>query len=166
MYADALLTTNQIQEALSGAYLQAIAARLGYTATKPVPDMAGIDFHIGAGGELNPQIDVQLKSTFNATFSAPTFNYVMEVSAYHKLRKPCVNPRILVLYIMPPDESLWLDTNADRLKMRHCCFWKSLAGAPDTSNSSNITISMDATKTFDAFNLHAMMQRVRLSQPI
>ncbi len=53
-------------EALSRAYVSAIAAHAGYTVGRPEPDRDSVDLSLSAGGAMRPQIDIQLKATTTA----------------------------------------------------------------------------------------------------
>jgi hypothetical protein len=47
----------------------------------------------------------------------------MEVKTYDDLRDPGVGcPRILVLLVMPEDESAWTEQSEDHLLIRKCAF--------------------------------------------
>ena len=63
MAPDALLSGNDREEALSWAYVRAVAAFAGYTLSAPDYDRDGIDLRIHAGGELSPSVGLQLKAT-------------------------------------------------------------------------------------------------------
>ena len=58
---DQPLTEADQKEALSRAYVAAVAARAGYTTTTTNPDRDGIDLRIQASGRFRPALDVQLK---------------------------------------------------------------------------------------------------------
>ena len=62
---DALLTSNDEEEALSRVYVQAVAARAGYVTSKCDLDRDGVDLRIHAGGDMRPALDLQLKATIN-----------------------------------------------------------------------------------------------------
>ncbi len=62
---DSLLASTDIEEALSRVYVQAVAARAGYTTADYSQDRDGIDMLIRAGGKMRPAIDIQLKATIN-----------------------------------------------------------------------------------------------------
>ena len=62
---DSLLASTDIEEALSRVYVQAVAARAGYTTADYSRDRDGIDILIRAGGKMRPAIDIQLKATIN-----------------------------------------------------------------------------------------------------
>jgi hypothetical protein len=65
MTQDRLLETTDREEALSRAYLHAVAAGAGYAVATSDFDRDGIDCEIKAGGRMRPSLGVQLKATIN-----------------------------------------------------------------------------------------------------
>jgi hypothetical protein len=63
--SDALLSTQDRQEALSRAYAHAIAAGAGYVTYVPDYDRDSIDLGFIAAGKMRPNLHVQLKATIN-----------------------------------------------------------------------------------------------------
>ena len=55
---DSLLASTDIEEALSRVYVQAVAARAGYTTADYSQDRDGIDILIRAGGTVRPALDI------------------------------------------------------------------------------------------------------------
>src|SRR5262245_22228853 len=128
-----MLPVNQRQEALSRAYVRAVAAQAGLTCGDLTQDY-GIDMFLRtvpvAGNrytDVGDQLDLQLKSTTRAGVTVTEVIHDLEVRAYDALRvvtRGC--PRILVLLVLPGDETLWLTQSADELILRRCAFWASL----------------------------------------
>ena len=75
---DQLLPTTDIEEALSEAYVHAVAAAAGYVVSKKNFDRDGVDVTFEAGDAQRPKIDAQLKATIN-----------LPVSDRDILRYPC-----------------------------------------------------------------------------
>jgi len=106
-----MMTRNHRQEAMSRAYVHAVAARAGVMCSRPDPDY-GIDLslrEVEARGkrlwDTGIQIDVQLKSTTRATLSATEVGYDMAPEACNTLCRVAGGvPRILVLVLLPDDE--------------------------------------------------------------
>ena len=63
MSPDALLSVRDREEALSRAYVRAVAGFAGYVVSEADFDRDGIDLRIHAGGDFNPAIGLQLKAT-------------------------------------------------------------------------------------------------------
>src|SRR4051794_13414078 len=114
------MTRNQRQEALSRAYVQAIAARAGLGHTPRANDY-GIDLSlhevIRRGSrycESGTVLDVQVKSTTRASRDATAVRYDLEVKSYDDLRDPeARNPRILVVVVFPKDPAEWLSQSEE-----------------------------------------------------
>jgi hypothetical protein len=107
-----MVPQSQRQEALSRAYVRAVAALAGVTCTDLVQDF-GADMilrHVAQEEHKylddGPQVDLQLKSTTRADVQEAEVSYDLEVRAYHWLRQRQVyRPRILVLMVLPEDEA-------------------------------------------------------------
>ena len=65
MVSDALLNSDGRKEALSKAYVHAVAAGAGYTTAVYDYDRNKSDILVQAGGYLSPAIGLQLKATTN-----------------------------------------------------------------------------------------------------
>jgi hypothetical protein len=163
-----MLTQSHQQEALSRAYVQAIAARAGMTFSLPSNDY-GIDLTLneievrGARwGESGHKLDVQAKSTTKAHVRKTGIKYNMEVQAYEDLRVLQTGcPRILVLLVLPQDERKWCEQTEDKLVLRRCAYWLSLRGLPRTSNRKTVQVAIPKTQVFSAAALRAMMKRIK-----
>jgi hypothetical protein len=161
-----LISQQQRQEDLSLAYLLAVVARSGMTFDPPKRDF-GIDGTISPiasrRGRLIPsgvKLDIQLKSSVNATVEDQYVSYALEVRAYEILRNddPRIGtPRILVLFLLPNDEGEWLDQDEEPLIMRKCAYWISLKGHPPTTNQKSITIRIPRKNLFGVDKLRGIM---------
>ena len=60
---DVILASTDRQEALSRAYVAAVAASAGYTLAVQDFDRDGVDVQVRAGGTMRPSLDIQLKAT-------------------------------------------------------------------------------------------------------
>jgi hypothetical protein len=110
-----MMTQGHRQEALSRAYVRAVAALAGLTVSEPENDY-GIDMSLRAitirGGrhrDVGPQLTLQLRSTTRADVGEAHIAYDLGVVNYDDLRDDS-DParRILVVLVMPEDEALWL----------------------------------------------------------
>ena len=92
---DSLLASTDIEEALSRVYVQAVAARAGYTTADYSQDRDGIDMLIRAGGKMRPAIDIQLKATINLGNPSRGFShYPLRSENYNLLCGPSQTPRL------------------------------------------------------------------------
>ena len=112
-----MLPRNMRQEALSRAYVRAIAAQAGVVCVDATQDF-GIDLYLRAVtfqdrrySDIGPELDVQLKSATRAEMGDTEVIYDLEVRSDNLLREDLVPgwPRILVLLVLPEDEAQWLE---------------------------------------------------------
>jgi len=160
-----MLPTNLIQEALSRAYVQAVAARAGVVCRSIESDF-GFDLILRAVLQHDhqylddgPQLDIQLKSSTRVEVRGTEILYDLEVRAYNLLRRGNPqNPRILVLLVLPDEESLWLGQSADELILRRCAYWMSLRNATPTENVATVRITIPRA---NIFSVEAVWQLLR-----
>jgi hypothetical protein len=164
-----MLPRNQRQEALSRAYVRAVAARAGVICVDCTQDF-GIDMFLRAvtirnGGyfDTGPQLDLQLKSTTRAEVRDAQVIHDLEVRAYNVLRQAVVGltPRILVLLVLPEDESQWTTQTVDELILRRCAYWLSLRGAEPTTAQTTIRITVPRMQVFSAEAIEVLMSRLQ-----
>src|SRR5262249_55562241 len=163
-----LLPKPHRMEALSRAYIFALAARCGLTCNPRGMDL-GIDLCLNEVNvignrysEAGVQLDVQLRSTAAATVGAPEVTYDLDVRTYEDLREVRVRvPRVLVLYVFPEDETDWLSWSEDQLILRRSAYWISLVGRPAVDNIRTIRLSIPRTNQFSVEGLQAIMSRLR-----
>jgi hypothetical protein len=168
-----LLIRNHRQEALTRAYVQAIAALAGMSYSVPSNDY-GIDQTINdieARGrrrsESGYRLDVQAKSTTLARITTTGIRYSMEVQAYDDLRVPRAGcPRVLVVLILPLEEQDWCSQTIDNLIVRRCAYWLSLRGWKPTSNRKTIQVTIPHANVFSAAALQALMTRIKAGEAI
>jgi len=157
------------QEALSRAYLRAVAARAGVLCGTTEQDV-GIDVFLrdvtvrdGQYQDTGPQLDVQLKSTTRVEFRDNELVYDLEVRAYNLLRESAVaaNPRLLVLLVLPEDEAEWVAQSPEELILRRCAYWRSLRGAEPTAAHTTQRIAIPRSNIFSPEALRGLMDSLR-----
>ena len=163
MTADTLLTDAHREDALSRAYVRAVAGFAGYTVSEEDFDRDGIDLRIHAGGDLGPSIGLQLKATVNLgnVQSDGCYRYDVPVKNYDRLIKPFQVPRYLVVLGLPIDATDWLTVSADQLVMRRCVYWVSLLGRSESNNQASVRVSIPTDNRFDPDNLRQLLDRSR-----
>jgi hypothetical protein len=162
------MTKNQRQEALSLAYVQAIAAQAGVGYTRRQTDY-GIDLSlheiVRRGSryiESGTVLDVQAKSTTRAGKRTVFINYDLDVKAYNDLRDTeAKNPRILILVVLPRDAERWLSQSEEKLTIRHCAYWISLEGWGPTPRRKSVRVRIPRANVFSASGLRAILERCR-----
>jgi hypothetical protein len=159
---DALLAPTDREEALSSAYVRAIAAHAGYVVATMDFDRDGIDIEIKAGGSMRPSLGIQLKATINlGEPKAGVFSFPLKRRNYDLLRIPTQTPRILIVLSLPKDMAGWLAVTTESLVLRRCAFWASLAGFPDTDNTDSVSVPVEKGNLFDVECLMALMEKSR-----
>lgn len=163
MATDALLTGTDREEALSRAYVKAVAGFAGYTISEEDFDRDGIDLRIHAGGVLSPSIGLQLKATVNlgSVHSDGCYRYDLPVRNYDRLIKPVQVPRYLVVLALPDDEVDWLTVSSDGLIMRRCAYWVSLSGKPESDNQASVRVGIPEANRFDPDILRQLLEQSR-----
>jgi Domain of unknown function (DUF4365) len=159
---DGLLTSNDREEALSRAYVAAVAAGAGYVTADQNFDRDGVDVQIRAGGAMRPSLDIQLKATVDLREAIDgSYRFPLKRRNYDLLRDSTMLPRILVVLALPTSEADWLSITPEQLILRRCAYWVSLAGCSETQNNESVTISIDNKNRFDVDGLKSLMQRAR-----
>ena len=133
------------QEALSRAYVRAVAAQAGLTVS-----------------DVGPQLDLQLKSTTGAIVGTTSLTYDLPVLNYDDLREHDEkSARILIVLVMPEDEANWLAQSPEELALRHCAWWLSLKGSPPTTATTTVRVSIPLTNVFSVAAVQAIVERLR-----
>jgi hypothetical protein len=159
---DALMAVTDREEALSRAYIAAVAAGAGYVTSVTDFDRDGVDLQIRAGGAMRPSLDIQIKATINlGEPKGGLFRFPLKRRNYDLLMADTMIPRILVVMDLPKNESDWLEVTADRLILRRCAYWASLGGLGETANKESVTILIRSSNRFDVESLKALMEQAR-----
>ncbi len=126
---DAILTDNQRKAEMSHAYVSALAARAGYTLQRgPEPDSDSVDATLRSGSPSREMIDLQLKATAAPDEKSDGLHFRLKRKNYNDLAMQRAVPLLLVVLELPADESEWMDCTPERLILRKCGWWLSLAG--------------------------------------
>jgi len=165
---DGVLIQKHRQEAVSRAYVHAVAARCGLSCSFRDFDY-GIDLTLHAIRRIDKRyvesgfaLDVQAKTNTAPVITSSHVHYDMEVKTYEDLRDPSVGcPRILVLLVLPAEESAWTEQTEEHLLLRKCAYWLSLKGMPATANSASIRVPIPRANVFSVDGLARLMEKVR-----
>jgi hypothetical protein len=159
---DSLMGVTDREEALSRAYVAAVAAGAGYLTSIMDFDRDGVDIQIRAGGTMRPSLDIQLKATVNLReATGGVFRFPLKRRNYDLLLAETMIPRILVVLHLPKDQADWVDVRADCLILRRCAYWTTLSGLSETANKESVTILIRTSNLFDVDSLKALMQQAR-----
>ncbi len=159
---------NTQKEEFSYAYIHAVASTAGYSfqiASRPL-DLGGIDVTITGTSadeaQYSPQLDVQVKSTSRDVVSDEFIRYPLKLKNYNELRKEkTIAPRILVIVLIPDNIDEWVHQSEAELCMRHCGYWMSLRGQPETQNTESVTVNLPRQQLFTVNVLKNLMQRIQ-----
>ncbi len=169
-----MLTKQHVEEDLSKAYVQAVAARAGlnlslnsrshdYTIDGTFHQ---INYVNGRRHESGFSLDFQLKATKNLGFKdgnsqfvqydldAETYNYLVDRS--NAVR---TTPAILIVFSLPENEVKWLDLTEDELILRRCCYWIHLTGEK-SANSVRKRISIPKENILKPVTVLEMMKKI------
>jgi hypothetical protein len=136
----AMMTTQHIEEELSRAYIQAVAAKAGVNlALRERPHDYAIDgtFHqvsvlYDGLHESGFSLHFQLKASKNVKVSQNHAVFDLDVDTYNYLLaradKKNAERATLVLFAMPKREQDWLSLSETRLILKRCCYWLELKG--------------------------------------
>jgi hypothetical protein len=163
-----MLPRNQRQEALSRAYVRAVAAQAGVMCSEPEQDL-GIDMCLRAVrsrgrrySDVSGVIDLQVKSVTRAERTDTAVVYDLAVKNYDDLREEGDNcPRFLVVVVMPEDETEWLSQSPEQLVLRHCAYWLSLRGYPATTATTSVRLALPRSNVFSVEAVRALMAGLR-----
>jgi hypothetical protein len=165
-----MITRGHQKESLSRAMIQAIAGRCGMTCSYADFDY-GIDVVVNDVTERSDSgkrryiesgfsIAIQAKSTTEATVEGDAIIYDLAAKNYNDLRDVNVGtPRILVLLVLPQDESEWVALSEQQLIKKRCIYWHSLKGEPPTTNQAAVRIRIPRANLLNVESLQALMQR-------
>lgn len=168
-----MLTRNHRQEVRSRVYVQAIAGRCGLMGSLRDFDY-GIDVtlhdirrrghrHMESGFKL----DIQAKSTTTRNLTPTDVVYDLEVKNYDDLRDPQVGcPRMLVLLVLPEDETQWTEQTQEHLLLRHAAYWLSLKGRSPTRNRKTVRVLLPRVNLFSVQALETLMGKVRRGESL
>lgn len=142
------------------AYVRAVTFRAGFNLQFPVRDLFGIDGTIVSHtGGVN-RIDFQAKATTNYRISGNNVLYDLRIDDYNRLVREDDVPRVLILYLMPSDDSQWLIQSQGELCLRECGYWVCLMGKPQSRNVSSVRFSVPLANMFDQNGIHSMFSQL------
>lgn len=162
-----MMTDEDRREALSLAYVQAVAAAAGMTYSTRSRDY-GVDVTVhevarrgGAYFETGWRLDVQAKSTAAARIGTADVAFDLKVKNYADLIVAAPQPRVLVVLALPPDPADWFSQDEDRLQLRKCAYWLSLSGRPAVANKARVRVRIPRLQMFTPAALLGIMARVK-----
>lgn len=150
---------NTIKERFSLAFIEAVASKAGFYVDEPRVDYDSVDGTLKADFGRRPRIDFQAKATSQDIVRQRNLHFPLPIKNYDDLRTDPINPRLLIVVLMPEDDSEWLSQSSEELCLRHCAYWTSLRGRPPTRNRSTVTIQIPVGNIFSSEQLSELMRK-------
>ena len=141
------------------AYIEAVASRAGFQVEETKVDLDSVDGALKGDFGRRPRIEFQAKATARDVVRGSHVHFPLSIKNYDDLRDEAINPRILIVLVMPREIDEWVSQTQEELCLRHCAYWMSLRGEPATSNVHNITVQVPLDNVFDSAQLITMMRR-------
>ena len=150
---------NTRKERFSLAYINAVAAQADCEVIEPRVDRGSVD-GILKRATIEEIIGFQAKSTLRDIISQDggQLNFPLPIRDYDNLRT-AISPFILIVVLLPEDETEWLAQTHDELCLRYCAYWLSLAGWREVTNINNVTVHIPTTNVFGNHQLTDLMGR-------
>jgi hypothetical protein len=158
------MQVNLQKEEFSLAYIRAVATVAGYHTSRLDFDQDSVDLLIASvgsrGTSRSPRLEIQAKCTSQNLASDETIAFPLPIKNYDDLRSDVLVPRILIIVTVPDDIGDWIDQSEQQLIIRHCGYWVSLKGRPDTDNTECITVQVPRSQIFSPNALRSIMSAV------
>lgn len=150
---------NTQKSRFSLAHIEAVAAHAGFQVEEVVVDRDSVDGTLKADFGRRPRIEFQAKATARDVVRGSYIHFPLPVKNYDDLRLEAINPRILIVAILPPEIEDWVNQTDEELCLRYCSYWMSLTGEAATSNRNTVTVRLPLGNMFNSAQLAALMQR-------
>lgn len=161
------ITEQHIKEGLSVAYVTALAHYSGLL-------LGNFSFDYGMDGNFSGvrkngkryasngfYLDFQLKASCNVEIHDDYIKYNLEAKTYNDLVDENVGtPRILILYKLPNERSLWFNINESGISLKECAWWCSFVGQKPTTNKERISIKIPRSQVLTPDVLRELMNKV------
>lgn len=110
---------------------------------------------------ISESIGFQAKATSQDVLSGDgdAVHFPLLIRDYDNLRVE-KHPFILIVVLLPDDETEWLTQTDDKLCLRHCGYWLSLMGHNSVPNSNSVTVRIPTANVFSCAQLTEMMDIV------
>ncbi len=150
---------NTRKEQFSLAYINAVATFANCEVIEPKVDRGSVD-GILKRATIAEIVGFQAKATSRDVIShdGEQLNFPLPMRDYDNLRR-ATNPFILIVVLLPDDETQWLAQTHDELCLRYCAYWLSLEGRQELANTSSVTVRIPTTNVFSGSQLADLMDR-------
>lgn len=134
-----------LKRRLTMAYIEAVASCAGFQVEETKVDLDSVDGTLKGDFGRRPRIEFQAKATARDVVRGSHVHFPLSIKNYDDLRDEAINPRILIVLVMPKEIDEWVSQTQEELCLRHCAYWMSLRGEPATSNAHNVTVQVPLT---------------------
>ena len=153
------MTEEQQKELFSIAYVTAVGAVVGANPGSFEYDVDSVDMTFKSKlYSMRPAVDLQLKCSASVPEDETSFRFPLKLKNYEDLRLPSVNPKYLVLVIVPAEPLNWIQQTTGQLSMLKAGYYLSLHGMPETDNTTSVTVSIPKTNLLTPKVLRAMLE--------
>ena len=151
---------NTRKERFSLAYINAVATYADCDVLEPRVDRGSVD-GILKRTAISETIGFQAKATSRNVMSSggDALRFPLPIRDYNNLRVE-KHPFILIVVLLPDEETEWLTQTDDKLCLRRCGYWLSLVGHNPVPNRNGVTVRIPKTNVFSSAQLTDMMDKV------
>ena len=150
------LNTQKSRFSLS--YIEAVASHAGFQVEEVRVDFDSVDGTLKADFGKRPRIEFQAKATARDVVRESNVHFPLSVKNYDDLRLEAINPRILIVLVMPESIDEWINQSDEELCLRYCAYWVSLNGRSASTNQDTIMVYLPLVNVFDSAQLTGMME--------
>lgn len=158
---------NTRKERFSLAYVEAVASLAGFHIAEPRVDFDSVDGVLIADFGRRPRIEFQAKATSQELMRENHLSFQLSCKNYNDLRaENLIIPRLLIVLLMPRDDTRWLSQTKDELCLRHCAYWVSLQGQPPRPDSRTVTVQIPVGNIFSSEELSDLMKKAERGESL
>ena len=145
------MVSNRHKELFSFAYINAVAARVGFEMSLKRLDHDGVDGRLESLDAPSRQLNFQAKSTSrNDVWRNDHIAFELPITTYDQLRDTeAAVPAILIVVLLPDDPNQWLTQTEDQLCLRRCAYWLSLRNEPEVFDTNSKTVHIPTANIFN-----------------
>ena len=150
---------NTQKERFSLAYINAVATYADCTVLEPKVDSGSVD-GILKRTTIEEIIGFQAKATSRDIVErdGEHLHFPLPIRDYENLRN-AGRPFILIVVLLPDDETQWLTQTYDELCLRYCGYWLPLVGWQEVPNTDNVTVRIPTANVFSSSQLTDLMDK-------
>ncbi len=149
---------NTRKERFSLAYINAVATYANCEVLEPQVDRGSVDGFLVGPARGRDLIRFQAKATEQNVIRGNQLHFPLPVRDYDHIRNADA-PFILIVVLLPDDESQWLTQTNDELCLHYCGYWLSLTNHLPTTNTATVTVRIPLANIFSSSRLTELMVR-------